>query len=108
MAQQHAAQTHRADRARRPSPFSLNSDGRRHPLENSLVLVTLALGFVASITAGFDFLHAVAAWTGVAGLLTGAWGQYISVTTSERYGFIIGLGMSGIGFYIGMAHGGFV
>jgi len=44
----------------------------------------------------------------LAGILTGGYGQFISVTTAERYALIIGLGMSGLGFYLGMAFGGFV
>jgi hypothetical protein len=98
MTQQHAARTHH---------LTFNTDGRPHPLENSLLAVTVALGVAAVTTAGFHSLHAVSAWTGLAGILTGGWGQYISVTTAERYAMIIGLGMAGLGFYLGMAHGGF-
>jgi len=98
MAQQHAERTHH---------FTFNTDGRPHPLENSLVAVTVLLGVVAVATAGFDRLHAVSAATGLAGILVGAWGQYISVTTAERFALIIGLGMAAFGCYLGMAHGGF-
>ncbi|WNI16591.1 hypothetical protein [Actinacidiphila sp. ITFR-21] len=98
MAQQHAARTHH---------LTFNTDGRPHPLENTLLAVTFVLGVAAVATAGFHGLHAVSTWTGLAGILTGGWGQYISVTTAERYALIIGLGMSGLGFYLGMAHGGF-
>ncbi len=98
MAQQQAARTHH---------FTFNTDGRPHPLENSLVAVTVVLGIVAVSTAGFHSLHAVSSATGLAGILTGAWGQYISVTTAERFALIIGLGMAAFGCYLGMAHGGF-
>lgn len=40
------------------------------------------------------------------GIITGAYGQWISVTTRERFGLILGLGASAIGFFLGMAHGG--
>ncbi|MBM9505971.1 hypothetical protein [Actinacidiphila acididurans] len=96
---QHAERTHH---------FTFNTDGRPHPLENGLVAVTFALGVIAVATCGFRSLHSLAAWTGVAGLITGGWGQFISVTTAERFALIIGLGLAGLGFYIGMAHGGFV
>jgi hypothetical protein len=99
MAQHHTAQAHH---------LTFNTDGRPHPLENSLVAVTFVLGVIAVATAGFHSLHAISTWTGIVGILTGGWGQYISVTTAERYVLIIGLGMSALGFYLGMAHGGFL
>jgi hypothetical protein len=101
MAQQQAARTGRNRR------FTFNTDGRPHPLENSFVAATLVLGIVAVATAGFNSLHVVSSATGLAGILTGGWGQYISVTTAERFALIIGLGMAGLGCYLGMAHGGF-
>lgn len=84
----------------------LNSDGKPHPVENSLVAATLLLGVIAFITAQFHSLHLISSWTGLVGILTGAWGQMISATTSERFALIIGLGASAVGFYLGMAHGG--
>jgi len=96
---QHAERTHR---------LTFNTDGRPHPMENTLVAVTVVLGVVAVITSAFDSLHVVSTWTGLAGILTGGWGQYISVTTAERFALIISLGMAGLGFYLGMAHGGFL
>jgi uncharacterized membrane protein (DUF2068 family) len=105
MAQQHTAQTQApGNRAHR---LTFNTDGKRHPLENSLLAVTLVLGVIAVVTAAFSQLHVTSSAVGLAGILTGAWGQYISVTTAERYALIIGLGMSALGFYLGMAHGGF-
>ncbi|MEU8570398.1 hypothetical protein AB0C51_18965 [Streptomyces pathocidini] len=84
----------------------LNSDGKAHPVENSFVAATVVLGVVAFITAQFDSLHLVSSWTGLVGVLTGAWGQMISATTGERFLLIIGLGAAAVGFYLGMAHGG--
>ncbi|WP_335971762.1 MULTISPECIES: hypothetical protein [Streptomycetaceae] len=104
MAQQHTAQT---SEPRTRHRLTFNTDGRRHPLENSLLTVTVVLGVVAVVTAGFRSMHLVSSVTGLAGILTGAWGQYISVTTAERFALIIGLGMSALGFYLGVAHGGF-
>ncbi|MET9501875.1 hypothetical protein ACFYO5_26685 [Streptomyces sp. NPDC006259] len=82
------------------------TDGRPHPLQDTLMAVTLVLGLVAFVTAMFHSLHLLSSWAGLAGILTGAYGQWISETTRERFGLILGLGASGIGFFLGMAHGG--
>jgi hypothetical protein len=84
----------------------LNSDGRTHPVQNSLVAATLVFGAVAFTTAQFDHLNLVSSWTGLLGILSGAYGQMISATTGERFLLIIGLGAAAFGFYLGMAHGG--
>ncbi|WP_328914714.1 MULTISPECIES: hypothetical protein [unclassified Streptomyces] len=86
--------------------LTFNTDGRRHPRENTFVALALVLGAVAVSTSAFHSLHVISSWTGLAGILSGGWGQYISVTTAERFALIIGLGMAALGFYIGMAHSG--
>ncbi len=88
-------------------PISLlSTDGKPHPLQDTLMAVTLILGAVACITAFFGDLHVLTSWAGLIGILSGAYGQFISETTRERFALIIGLGASGLGFYLGMAHGG--
>ncbi|MFE2262162.1 hypothetical protein [Streptomyces griseosporeus] len=82
------------------------TDGKPHPLQDALLAVTLVLGITSFVTAMFHSLHLLSSWTGLVGILTGAYGQWISVTTRERFGLILGLGASGIGFFLGMAHGG--
>ncbi|MGX1131812.1 hypothetical protein RKD49_004002 [Streptomyces glaucescens] len=82
------------------------TDGRSHPVQDTLMVVTLVLGVVSFVTAQFDGLHLLASWTGLVGIFTGAYGQWISETTRERFGLILGLGASGVGFFLGMAHGG--
>ena len=84
----------------------LATDGRSHPLQDTLLAVTLALGVTAFVTGFFDHLNLLASWTGLAGIFTGAYGQWISETTRERFGLVLGLGAAGVGFYLGMAHGG--
>ncbi|MFE3766596.1 hypothetical protein ACFXPI_33100 [Streptomyces sp. NPDC059104] len=84
----------------------LSTDGKPHPLQDTLVAVTLVLGAVAFVTAFFDNLHLLTSWTGLVGIVTGLYGQFISATTRERFALIIGLGASAIGFFLGMAHGG--
>jgi hypothetical protein len=90
----------------RPPVSLLATDGRPHPLQDILVAVTLFLGALAFVTAMFHHLHLISSWAGLIGILTGGYGQYISVTTRERFPLIIGIGASAIGFFLGMAHGG--
>lgn len=94
---QHAVRTHR---------LTFNTDGRPHPLVNSLAVVTLVLGAIAVVSSAFASLHLLSSWTGLVGIATGGWGQFISATTTERFALVIGLGMAAVGFYIGVAHGG--
>ncbi|MFC4501236.1 MULTISPECIES: hypothetical protein [Streptomyces] len=82
------------------------TDEKTHPLQDTLLAVTLVLGITSFVTAMFDSLHLLSSWTGLVGILTGAYGQWISETTRERFGLILGLGASGVGFFLGMAHGG--
>ncbi|AWE51299.1 MULTISPECIES: hypothetical protein [Streptomyces] len=82
------------------------TDGKAHPLQDTLLVVTLVLGITSFVTAQFHNLHLLSSWTGLIGIATGAYGQWISVTTRERFGLIVGLGASGVGFFLGMAHGG--
>ncbi|MFI5684567.1 hypothetical protein [Streptomyces sp. NPDC051636] len=82
------------------------TDGKPHPLQDALMAVTLVLGLAAFITSFFHSLHLLSSWAGLVGIVVGAYGQWISVTTRERFGLIVGLGASGVGFLIGMAHGG--
>ncbi|HEY9369846.1 hypothetical protein [Streptomyces sp.] len=82
------------------------TDGKPHPLQDTLVGVTLFLGVLSFTTAQFHDLHVLASWAGLIGILTGAYGQFISVTTRERFALIVGLGASAVGFYLGMFYGG--
>jgi hypothetical protein len=91
----------------RHNPISMALDDRKaHPLENSLAAVTILLGVTAFLTGLWPGLHVLSAWTGLAGIVTGGWGQFISATTGERFALVIGLGGAALGFYLGMANGG--
>ncbi|MFD3331180.1 hypothetical protein ACFWV1_00740 [Streptomyces sp. NPDC058700] len=96
------AQTMRPD----PGHSLFATDGKPHPLQDTLVAVTLVLGVLAFVTAQFHHLHLLSSWSGLIGILTGAYGQFISVTTRERFALIVGLGAAAVGFFLGMAHGG--
>jgi hypothetical protein len=82
------------------------TDGKRRPLQDTLMAVTFVLGFLSFITSFFHGLHLLSSWTGLVGLGVGIYGQWISVTTRERFVLILGLGAAGVGFLISMAHGG--
>ncbi|MGI5401542.1 hypothetical protein ACQEVG_19285 [Streptomyces sp. CA-135486] len=92
----------------RPNPTGslFATDGKPHRLQDTLMVVTLVLGALAFASAQFDNLHLLSSWSGLIGILTGAYGQFISVTTRERFLLIVGLGASAFGFFLGMAHGG--
>ncbi|GAA2449744.1 hypothetical protein [Streptomyces lavendulocolor] len=91
---------------RHPTSSLFATNGKPHPLQDTLMAVTLVLGAVAFITAQFHSLHLISSWTGLIGIVTGAYGQFISETTRERTLLIIGMGASAIGLGLGMAHGG--
>ncbi|GAA2653202.1 hypothetical protein [Streptomyces vastus] len=82
------------------------TDHKPHPLQVTLLAVTLVLGAASIITAMFHHLHLISSWTGLVGIITGAAGQFVSETTRQRFGLILGLGAAGVGFMLGMAHGG--
>jgi hypothetical protein len=90
----------------RGSMSLLATDGKPHPLQDTFVGVTVILGAIAFVSAQFHSLHLLSSWTGLLGVLAGAYGLYISVTTRERFLLIIGLGAAAVGFLLGMAHGG--
>ncbi|MCS0635186.1 hypothetical protein NX801_05840 [Streptomyces sp. LP05-1] len=91
---------------RHPSSSLFATDGKPHPVQDTLMAVTVVLGVLAFVTAQFHHLHLISSWAGLVGICTGAYGQFISETTRERTLLIIGLGASAVGFGLGMAHGG--
>ena len=86
--------------------LTLNTDGHRHPRENTLVLVAAALGVLSFTTSFFYHLHLLSSWAGLFGVVAGLWGQFVSVTTAERFVLVISTGLAAFGFYLGIAHGG--
>ncbi|MFS8203185.1 hypothetical protein ACLVWQ_31410 (plasmid) [Streptomyces sp. CWNU-52B] len=82
------------------------TDHKPHPLQDTLLAVTLILGVTAFVSAMFHSLHLLSSWAGLVGIITGAAGQFVSETTRERFGLILGLGAAAVGFFLGMAHGG--
>ena len=86
---------------------TLNSDGKRHPLLNSLTAITFIAGVVAFITGLIVTMHFVATVIGMAGFAVGLYAQMMSETREERILIVGGLVASFIGMGLGIAHGGF-
>ncbi|MHC0432713.1 hypothetical protein ACX6XY_21405 [Streptomyces sp. O3] len=84
----------------------LATDGKPHPLQDTMLALALVLGATALVTAMWHSLHLLTSWAGLIGILAAGYGQFISETTRERFGLILGLGASAVGFYLGMSHGG--
>jgi uncharacterized membrane protein HdeD (DUF308 family) len=95
----------------RPRPrlphFTLNSDGRRHPVENVLSVFTLVAGVVAFVTGFIVTQHMVATALGAAALVVGLYSQLISATREQRMLIVTGLVAGFVGVALGLAHGGF-
>jgi hypothetical protein len=88
--------------------FRLNSDGRRHPLENVLSVCTILCGLIAFVAGFVPSAHPVASWLGVLGFFGGLYSQYVSATTPERALNIVGIVASFVGVAFGIRHGGFL
>lgn len=86
---------------------TLNSDGQRHPLLNSLTAVTFVAGVAAFVTGLIVSLHLAATVIGMAGFAVGLYAQMISATREERIFIVGGLVAAFIGMGLGIAHGGF-
>ncbi len=86
--------------------LTLNTDGHRHPRENTLVGVAAVLGVLSFTTSFFYNLHLLSSWAGLFGVVAALWGQFVSVTTAERFVLVISMGLAAVGFYLGIAHGG--
>ncbi len=93
--------------ARTRPNLTLNSDGQRHPLENSLAVFTLAAGVVVFAAGWVVSLHVLASLLGVICLLVGLYAQLISATRAERMIIVTGLVAAFVGTALGFAHGGF-
>jgi small-conductance mechanosensitive channel len=89
------------------SLLTLNNDGQRHPLENSLSVFTLVTGLITFAVGWVVSLHALASVLGIVSLLVGLYAQMISATRAERIIIVTGLVAAFVGTALGFAHGGF-
>lgn len=91
----------------RARQFTLNSDGRRHPLVNAAAAYTVVAGLIALVTGFNNSLHVVATILGVTGMGVGLGAQMMSATREERMLIVVGVVASFVGMGLGFAHGGF-
>ena len=87
--------------------FTLNDDGQRHPVENSLAVLTLVLGVPAFALGFIVAAHFPAVILGLIAVFVGLYDQMISATRSERMVIVTGLVAAFVGAGLGFAHGGF-
>lgn len=86
---------------------TLNNDGKAHPLENTLAVITFVAGIV-SFALGFVVAqHLAAVILGLIAIFVGLYDQMISATTPERMVIVTGLIGAFVGAGLGFAHGGF-
>ena len=93
--------------ADRPRVTLLNTDGERHPKENSLAVISFVLGIVAFALGLVVAAHFPAAVIGVVGFPIALYSQMVSATTGERWLNVIGMIGSFVGLALAIAHGGF-
>ncbi len=86
---------------------TLNSDGKPHPLENTLAVTTFVVRITAFVLGFIVVTHLPAAVLGVVGLLVGMYVQLISATREERIIIMAGMVAAFVGAGLGFAHGGF-
>ena len=86
--------------------FTLNTDGLRHPMANTLAVLAICLALVSAVSAWYPSTHLVGSWTGAFGLIAALWGQMISATTAERWINVSAMIISGVAAGFGLAHGG--
>ncbi|WP_395111408.1 hypothetical protein [Actinomadura sp. SCN-SB] len=89
------------------SALTLNTDGERHPVENSLAVASLIIGLTALVLGFIPPTHFFGALAGVIGLPLALYSQLISATTGERWLNVIGMVSSFLGAAFAVSHGGF-
>lgn len=93
---------------RRSGPLSgVEDDLRPYRLESGLALLTAGLGALSLAVCFVEPLHALAAWTGAAGLVTGTVAQMLSVNLTQRWLTVLGWVAAFIGLLIAVGNGGF-
>ncbi|HTP16475.1 MAG TPA: hypothetical protein VMK13_11635 [Streptosporangiaceae bacterium] len=90
-----------------PRRITLNSDGRRHPVLNSLTVFTFVGGLIAFATGLIVADRAVATILGAVAFVVGLYAQMISATREQRILIMTGVVGAFVGMVLGIAHGGY-
>jgi Flp pilus assembly protein TadB len=86
---------------------TLNSDGQRHPMENSLTWFTLIVGVVAVAIGFIVRLHLPGTILGIVAFVVGLYAQMVSNTREQRILIMTGCVAAFVGLGLSVAHGGF-
>ena len=92
---------------KRRSAITLNTDGERHPMENSLAVAAICIGLAALVLGFIPATHFFGAVAGVIGLPLALYSQMVSATTGERWLNVVGMVCSFVGAGFAISHGGF-
>jgi hypothetical protein len=100
----------------RPGQNILNSDGRRHPVENIMTIFTLLVGLAAFVLGMVvrnvphlvPAVHVIATAGGLAAMLVGLYAQMVSSTREQRVLIVTGIIAGFVGLALGLSKGGFI
>jgi len=90
-----------------PVHVTLNTDGKRHPMENALTAFTFVAGIAAFAMGLIVKTHLPATVVGLVAFAIGAYAQLVSATREERMLIVTGMVAAFVGLGMGIAHGGF-
>lgn len=88
--------------------FSLNSDGKRHPVINAAAAYAVLAGITSMIMGLVNVAHVAGSVLGVSAFLIGLLAQMMSATRDQRMVIVCGIVAAFVGMGLGIAHGGFV
>lgn len=87
--------------------FTLNTDGKRHPLLNAAAAYTVIAGLASLVIGMLNREHLAGSILGLTGMIVGLLAQMMSATRAERIVIVFGIVASFVGMGLGFAHGGF-
>jgi hypothetical protein len=86
--------------------LTLNSDGRRHPVENALTVFVFVAGLVAFAIGFIVRAHAAGTALGIVVFVVGLYAQLVSNTREQRIFIVAGIIAAFVGMGLSIAHGG--
>jgi hypothetical protein len=87
--------------------LTLNSDGRRHPVENALTVFVFLAGILALAIGFIVRTHVVGTALGILVFVVGLYAQLVSNTREQRILIVAGIIAAFVGMGLSIAHGGF-